>query len=103
MILAALKPLERRFAVHKTLPQVRMTFAGRASLAAIEQTLAARGLSACAIVAHHTPDGGDEVRIEFERGFDRGALGPLADALRGVAGVQSVSLDTTRARGEALR
>ncbi|HEX8777349.1 MAG TPA: MgtC/SapB family protein [Rhodanobacter sp.] len=99
MILAALKPLERRFAVHKTLPQVRMAFAGRASLAAIEQILAARGLSASAIVAHHTPGGGDEVRVEFERGFDRGALGPLADALRGVAGVQSVSLDTTSRAG----
>ncbi|MBU6478287.1 MAG: MgtC/SapB family protein [Xanthomonadaceae bacterium] len=95
VILAALKPLERRFAVRKTLPQVRVVFAGRASLAAIEQVLTARDLPASTIVTRHVPDDGDEVTVKFERGFDRGALGPLADALRGVAGVQSVSLDVT--------
>ena len=95
VILAVLKPLERRFAVRKTLPQVRMNFVGRASLAAIEQVLMARNLPASTIVTRHIPDDGDEVTVEFARGFDRGALGPLADALRGVTGVQSVSLDIT--------
>lgn len=99
VILAALKPFERRFARRKTLPQVRMNFAGRASLAAIEQVLVARDLPASTIVTRRIPDDGDEVTVEFERGFDRGALGPLADALRGVAGVQSVSLDVTSRAG----
>ena len=95
VILAALKPFERRFAKRKTLPQVRMNFTGRASLAAIEQVLRARDLPASTIVTRRIPDDGDEVTVEFARGFDRGALGPLADALRGVAGVASVSLDIT--------
>jgi hypothetical protein len=95
VVLAALKPLERRFAKRKTLPQVRVTFAGRASLAAVEQVLTVRDLPASTIVTRRIPDDGDEVTVEFARGFDRRALGPLADALRGVAGVESVSLDIT--------
>jgi putative Mg2+ transporter-C (MgtC) family protein len=95
VILAVLKPLERRFAVRKTLPKVRMHFAGRASLAAIEEVLTSCDLPASTIVTRHIPDDGDEATIEFARGFDPSAMGPLADALRGVAGVQSVSLDVT--------
>jgi putative Mg2+ transporter-C (MgtC) family protein len=99
VILAALRPFERRFAKRKTLPQVRMNFAGHASLSAVEQVLRARGLPARTLVVRHIPDDGDEVTVEFARGFDRGALGPLADALREVAGVQSVSLDITSRAG----
>ena len=40
MILAALKPFERRFALRKIAPRLRVGFGGRASLAAIEQVLA---------------------------------------------------------------
>jgi len=95
VILAALKPFERRFAKRKALPKLRVNFAGRASLSALEQVLLARALPASTLVARHIPGDGDEVTVEFERGFDRSALGPLADALREVAGVQSVSLDIT--------
>jgi len=95
VILAALKPLERRFAMRKTLPQVRIGFASRASLAAIEQVLASRELPASTIVTRRIPDDGDEVSVEFARGFERGRLGELADALRALPGVQSVSLDVT--------
>ena len=86
VILAALKPLERRFAVRKTLPQGRIGFASRASLAE---------LPASTIVTRHIPDDGDEVSLEFARGFERNRLGELADALRSLPGVQSVSLDVT--------
>lgn len=92
VILAVLKPLERRFAARKLLPLVRVGFAERASLAAIEQVLIARGLVASSIATHHVPNDGDEVTLEFERGLDRSALGELADELRGVAGVESVSM-----------
>jgi putative Mg2+ transporter-C (MgtC) family protein len=93
LILAALKPLERRFALRKMLPQIKVGFASRASLAEVEAVLAGYGLSASTIVAHSVPDDGDEVTIEFARGFDRIKLADLADALRGLAGVESVSLD----------
>ena len=95
VILAVLKPLERRFAMRKTLPQVRIGFASRASLAAIEEVLAGRALPASTIVTRRIPDDGDEVTVEFARGFERNRLGELADALRGVQGVVSVSLDVT--------
>lgn len=95
VILAVLKPLERRFAMRKTLPQVRVGFASRASLAAIEQVLSSRNLPASTIVTRRIPDDGDEVTVEFARGFERAGLGELADALRGLPGVESVSLDVT--------
>lgn len=93
VILAVLKPLERHFAVRKPSPQVRVGFVGHASLAALEEVLAGRGLPASTIVTRHVPDDGDEVTVEFERGFERAKLGDLADALRGLPGVESVSLD----------
>ncbi len=99
VILAVLKPLERRFALRKTLPQVRVRFADRASLAAIERVLMDRELMASTVVTRRIPDDGDEVTVEFARGFERAALGRLADALRALPGVEGVSLDVTSRAG----
>ncbi|TAN00299.1 MAG: MgtC/SapB family protein [Rhodanobacteraceae bacterium] len=99
VVLAVLKPLERRFAMRKTLPRVRLGFAARASLAAIEQVLAAHDLPASTIVTRRIPDDGDEVTVEFARGFERARLGELADALRGLPGVASVALDVSEHGG----
>jgi hypothetical protein len=52
-----------------------------------------RGLPASTVVTRRVPDDGDEVTIEFARGFDRAKLGELADGLRALPGAQSVSLD----------
>lgn len=93
VILAVLKPLERHFALRKTQPRVRVGFTGPASLAAIERTLAARHLPTSTIVTRRVMDDGDEVSVEFARGFEHDRLGELADALRGLPGVESVSLD----------
>ncbi|HET7931904.1 MAG TPA: MgtC/SapB family protein [Rhodanobacteraceae bacterium] len=95
VILAALKPLERRFALRKTQPQVRIGFSGRASLAAIEQVLTQRKLPASTIVTRHIPDDGDAVSITFDKAGERGNLGDLADALRALPGVASVTLEVT--------
>jgi len=74
---------------------VRLRFAGRASLAAVEQVLMGRELAASTVVTRRIPDDGDEVTVEFARSFERAALGPLADALRALPGVEGVSLDVT--------
>jgi putative Mg2+ transporter-C (MgtC) family protein len=95
VILAVLKPLERRFALRKTQPQVRITFTGRASLAAIEQVLIAGKLPASTIVTRHIPDDGDVVSIEFDKRSGRSNLGDLADALRALPGVTTVTLEVT--------
>lgn len=95
VILAVLKPLERRFALRKTQPQVQIGFTGHASLAAIEQLLAERKLPASTIVTRHIPDDGDAVSIEFDKRFERSSLGDLADALRALPGVASVTLEVT--------
>lgn len=93
IILAVLKPLERRFAMRRVAPHLRIAFNGRASLAAIDGVLAAQKLAAATIVTRHIPDDGDEVTVEFARGFDRSTLGGLADTLRAVPGVAAVTLD----------
>lgn len=95
VILAILKPLERRFAMRKAQPRVEVGFAGPASLAALEGVLHDRALPAATIVTRHVPGDGDAVSVEFAQGFDRTRLGELADALRALPGVQSVSLDVT--------
>lgn len=92
VILAGLKPLERRFAVRKPVPLVRIRFAGRASLAAIEQVLLGRELPTSTVVTYRNPDGSDEVTVEFQHGFDQAKIGEFADALRGLPGVESVAL-----------
>ncbi|HEX7326617.1 MAG TPA: MgtC/SapB family protein [Rhodanobacteraceae bacterium] len=93
VILAAVKPLERRIAVRRQTPGLRVTFAERASLAAIERVLTGRKLPASTIVTRLVPDAGDEVTLEFARGFERAAQAELADALRRVPGVQSVTIE----------
>lgn len=97
VILAVLKPLERRFARRKARPRIRVAFDGHASLAAVERVLAGRDLPAHTVVTRHLPDDGDEATLEFTGGLDDTRLGELADALRDLPGAQSVSLDTSPA------
>jgi len=92
---AARRPWGRRSGGPKPRPRVGMGSAGRASRAASEQVRAARDPPASPIAPRHIPDDGDEVSLEFARGFERNRLGELADALRSLPGVQSVSLDVT--------
>ncbi len=99
VILAVLRPIERRFLTRRAAPQVRVGFAGNASLAAIESVLAAQGLPLTEMVTRRRPDAGDEVSLRFVRGCDRGRLGGVADALRTLPGVQSVSMDLTPPHG----
>lgn len=95
VILAVLKPLERHFGLRKTQPRICIGFGGMASLAAIEQALTTRALPTDSIVTRRLAGDGDEVIVEFARGFDRARLGELADTLRGLPGVESVSLDVS--------
>lgn len=99
VILAILKPLERRFAVRRALPRASLRFDGPASVVAIEQALGQHRLSAGTIVARHLPGGGDEVSIEFAGSFERVAMGALADTLRALPGVASVTLDVVAPGG----
>lgn len=98
IVLAALKPLERRFALGRVLPKLSVGFGGHASLAAIEKVIGNCGLRASSLVNRHIPDDGDEVSIEFPRDVARQQLVEMADELREVPGVERVSLDDS-ARG----
>lgn len=93
VVLAVLKPIERRFAMRKTMPKLQLRFSGAAPLAAIELALRAHKMPVSNVVARHVPGDGDEVLIEFAYNLERAALGELGDDLRTLDGVQSVSLD----------
>lgn len=99
VILAILKPLERRFAVRRALPKLLMHFAGPASVAAIEQVLNQHRAPAGTIVTRHVPGDGDEVSIEFAYSFEHVTMGTLADMLRALPGVESVTLDVVAPGG----
>ena len=93
VILAVLKPLERRFAMRRALPKMLLRFGGVASLAEIEQALNRHHLPASTIVTRRVPGDGDEVSIEFAYGLEDATLGALGDELRALPGVQSVALE----------
>lgn len=93
VVLAVLKPIERRFAMRKTMPKLQLHFSGAAPLAAIELALRTHKMPVSNVVARHVPGDGDEVLIEFAYSLERASLGVLGDELRTLDGVQSVSLD----------
>jgi len=95
-ILAVLKPLEKHFFGRKGYPKLRVGFAGPASLAAIEEALAAHQLPMGTIAVYRRANGGDEVSIEFAYTPDRAAIGAMGDALRALANVDSVLVDVVR-------
>ncbi|HEU0196775.1 MAG TPA: MgtC/SapB family protein [Nevskiaceae bacterium] len=94
IVLAVLKPVERRFALSRRLPLIRIGFVDHASLGVVEQLLEGRDLPMHTILSRHIPDDGDEVTVEFERGLPRADLLAFADALRGLPGVATVSLES---------
>lgn len=92
-ILALLGTLQRRFFRNSFLSQVRMGFVGKASLVAIEQVLARQPVALHSMLAQRDGNGIDEVTLEFSSTIDHAQLSALADSLREVEGVKSLSMD----------
>lgn len=96
VILALLRPLERRFFERAPTLRVVVGFAGRASLSAVEAAIAERRVAVTRLVARRRTVAGDEVVLEIGRGVDRSVLAALADALRALDGVESVAVEARR-------
>lgn len=92
-ILALLGALQRRYFRNSFLSQVHMGFVGKASLVAIEQALARQPVTLHSMLTKRDNDGVDEVTLEFSSTVDHAQLSALADCLREVEGVVSVSMD----------
>lgn len=94
IIMAGLKPLERRFFNHASgPPRMTLRLGPEARLAPVEAVLAASGLAAQQLILHRAGDDGDRVELVFDSGTKQRDLMQLADRLRQLSGLESVSCD----------
>ncbi|MEO6799970.1 MAG: MgtC/SapB family protein [Rhodanobacter sp.] len=92
MILALLKPIERRFIqTRNRRPRVTARLGGTPALAAIEEVLSRHHLAMFKIILQRHDSGEDVVDILFERTVRTEQLATLVDSLRGIEGLRSVS------------
>ena len=93
-ILAMLKPLERRFAGKRNRrPRITARISGTSALSVFETTLAEHHLPFAKTILRREADGDDVVTVLFTRPVRGDQLAALADALRGLDGMKSVSYD----------
>lgn len=94
IILAMLKPLEQRLTGKRSRrPRVVATLSGVNALAACETVLAEQHLPFTKTVLRRQSDGDDRVTILFAKPVRRDQLAALADAMRGVDGIKSVTYE----------
>lgn len=94
IILALLKPLERKLTgKRKTRPRLTARLSGTNALSACETVLAEQHLPFAKTILRREPDGDDVVTILFAKPVRREQLAALADAMRSVEGLKSVTYD----------
>ncbi len=96
VILALLKPIERRFIqTRNRRPRVTACLGGAPALAAVEEVLSRHHLATFKIILRRRDSGEDIVDILFERSVGAEQLAALVDGLRQVEGLRSVSYAET--------
>lgn len=94
VILALLKPIERRFVQSRNRrPRVTVRLGGVPALSAVEAVLARHHLPTFKIILRRQETGEDVVDILFQRSVQAGQLAALADGMRQIEGLRSVSFD----------
>lgn len=92
VILALLKPIERRFIqTRNRRPRVTARLGGVPALAAVEEVLSRHHLATFKVILRRHESGDDVVDILFERAVSTEQLAALVDGLRQVEGLRSVS------------
>ncbi|HET8553812.1 MAG TPA: MgtC/SapB family protein [Rhodanobacteraceae bacterium] len=92
LIMAGLKPLERRFFNHHAgPPRLLLGLSDEAELAPVRAELDKRGTALKQMVLHHDVDGDDQLELLFESSVSERELAQLADALRHLPGVVTIS------------
>ncbi|TAL88076.1 MAG: MgtC/SapB family protein [Rhodanobacter sp.] len=92
VILALLKPIERRFIqTRNRRPRVSARLGGAPALAAVEEVLSRHHLATFKIILRRQDSGEDIVDILFERSVRNEQIATLVDSLRQVEGLRSVS------------
>lgn len=99
VILALLKPIERRFIQSRNRrPRVTVRLGGVPALSTMEAALARHHLPTFKIILRRQETGEDIVDILFEYSVQAEQLAALVDSLRQIEGLRSVSFDPPGAR-----
>jgi putative Mg2+ transporter-C (MgtC) family protein len=96
LILVLLKPLERRFAAwgrSSRAPRLRLRLADATALGSVEAIVTRKHLPLRKIILRRQEDGDDQVDLMFGPAMRDDQLVALADDLRELEGLQSVSFD----------
>lgn len=102
VILALLKPIERRFIQsRKRRPRLTVRLGGVPALSAVEAVLARHRLPTFKIILRRQETGEDVVDILFQRWVQAGQLAALADGMRQIEGLRAVSFDPQEANRRA--
>lgn len=98
IILAVLKPLERRFVSRRAelQPRLLVRIGTMATLASLDQAVRKHRLPLFKMVVRHQEGGENTVSLQFERSVHRDQLVTLTDELRSMDGIKSVSLGADR-------
>ena len=98
IILAVLKPVERRFITRRSelQPRLLVRIGSGATLATLDATVRKHRLPLFKMVVRHQEGGENTVSIQFERSVRRDQLVTLTEELRNVDGIKSVSLGAER-------
>ncbi len=91
VIMAGLKPLERRFFNHHSgPPRLVIELDDEAELAAVRAEIDRRGLALREMVLRHPAEGDDQLELRFEPHVKDADLARLADGLRRLPGIASI-------------
>lgn len=96
LILALLKPLERRLLAwgHRDIPRLRLHLTDAAALGSVEAIVSRQHLPMKKMILRRQEDGGDQVDLLFGPAMRNDQLMKLADELRELEGLQAVSFES---------
>jgi putative Mg2+ transporter-C (MgtC) family protein len=96
LILALLKPLERRLLAwrHRDIPRLRLRLADAAALGSVEAIVSRQHLPMRKMILRRQEDGDDQVDLLFGPAMRNDQLAKLADELRELEGLQAVSFES---------
>lgn len=104
VILALLKPLERRFVKPRSQrPRISLWLHGVSALSAVETAMESRHLPMFKIVLRRQDDGVDRVDLLFDYRVHADQLAMLADDLRSIEGLTSLEFGSSRGAPSRLR
>lgn len=92
VILALLKPLQRKYLAHPHVQRIRVIVAESAPLSAIEAALARHDIAVRKMILRRQEERDDELDLLFSRNIERAELVSISESIGRLPGVRSVSI-----------